>query len=119
MRQLYTMQVITTDEAVIGWNDGNLPDMHKMTWNSSNEFIAAIYYRIYNVIAVANEFIRNTSDERLAANGITGANATEAKYMRAEARFLRAQAYYHALDLFGNVPFVLETNLQVNCQKES
>ena len=110
MRQLYTMQVITTDEAVIGWNDGNLPDMHKMTWNSSNEFIGAIYYRIYNVIAVANEFIRNTSDERLAANGITGANATEAKYMRAEARFLRAQAYYHALDLFGNVPFVLDTD---------
>jgi hypothetical protein len=30
--------------------------------------------------------------------------------MRAEARFLRAQAYYHALDLFGNVPFVLETD---------
>lgn len=110
MRQLYTMQVITTDEAVIGWNDGNLPDMHKMTWNSSNEFIGAIYYRFYNVIAVANEFIRNTSDDRLAANGITGANATEAKYMRAEARFLRAQAYYHALDLFGNVPFVLETD---------
>ena len=43
MRQLYTMQVITTDEAVIGWNDGNLPDIHKMTWNSSNEFIGALY----------------------------------------------------------------------------
>ncbi|GGP01304.1 membrane protein [Cloacibacterium rupense] len=108
MRQLYTMQVITTDEAVIGWNDGNLPDMHKMVWNSSNEFIGAIYYRFYNVIAVANEFIKNTSDERLSANGISGSNATEAKYMRAEARFLRAQAYYHALDLFGNVPFVDE-----------
>lgn len=108
LRQLYTMQVITTDEAVIGWNDGNLPDMHKMVWNSSNEFIGAIYYRFYNVIAVANEFIKNTSDERLSANGISGSNATEAKYMRAEARFLRAQAYYHALDLFGNVPFVDE-----------
>ncbi len=28
-----------------------------------------------------------------------------------EARFLRAQSYYHALDLFGNVPFVDETYL--------
>jgi hypothetical protein len=27
---------------------------------------------------------------------------------RAEARFLRALSYYHALDLFGNVPFVTE-----------
>jgi hypothetical protein len=28
--------------------------------------------------------------------------------MRNEARFLRALAYYHAMDLFGNVPFVTE-----------
>src|SRR5690606_111264 len=28
---------------------------------------------------------------------------------RAEARFLRAQSYYHLLDLYGNVPFVDET----------
>ena len=31
--------------------------------------------------------------------------------MRSEARFLRALAYYHALDLFGNVPFVKEDYL--------
>ena len=108
LRQFYNMQVLTTDEAVVGWNDDGLPDLHKMTWNTTNPFINAIYYRIYNVIAVSNEFIKNTSDGSLAANGITGANATEAKYMRAEARFLRAQSYYHALDLFGNVPFVDE-----------
>lgn len=110
-RQLFTMQVLSTDEAVLGWNDGNLSDIHKMSWNSSNEFITALYYRIYYVIAVANDFMKNTSDERLSANGITGSNATEAKYMRAEARFLRAQSYYHALDLFGNVPLVLETDV--------
>ena len=108
LRQFYNMQVLTTDEAVVGWNDDGLPDLHKMTWNTTNPFINAIYYRIYNVIAVSNEFIKNTSDGSLTANGITGANATEAKYMRAEARFLRAQSYYHALDLFGNVPFVDE-----------
>jgi len=31
--------------------------------------------------------------------------------MRAEARFLRAQSYYHAIDMFGNVPFVDESYL--------
>ena len=87
-----------------------LPEMHKMTWNSSNPFVAAIYYRIFNVIAVSNEFIRNTTDEKLSTNGITGNNLTEAKYTRAEARFLRAQSYYHALDLFGNVPYVYRNN---------
>lgn len=108
-RLLYTLNVITTDEAVIGWNDGNLHTLHKMTWDSSNEFIAALYYRIYTEIAFCNEFLRNVTDEKLASNNITGDNLTQAKIMRAEARFLRAQSYYHALDMFGNVPFVDET----------
>lgn len=110
-RQLFTLQSLPTDEAVIAWNDGNLQTLHKMTWDSQNEFVGAMYYRIYTEIAFCNEFLRNTTDEKLAGNNITGANLTEAKYMRAEARFLRALAYYDALDLFGNVPFVKEDYL--------
>jgi len=110
-RLLYTLNVITTDEAVIGWNDGNLHTLHKMTWDASNEFIAAMYYRVYTEIAFCNEFLRNVTDEKLAANNITGDNLAQAKLMRAEARFLRAQSYYHAIDMFGNVPFVDETYL--------
>ena len=110
-RQLFTLQVLPTDEAVIAWNDGTLQTIHKMTWDSYNEFVAAMYYRIYTEIAFCNEFLRNTTDAKLTSNNITGADLAEAKYMRAEARFLRAQSYYHALDLFGNVPFVDETYL--------
>lgn len=110
-RMLYTLQELPTDEAVIAWNDGNLHTMHKMTWDSSNEFIAGAYYRIYTQIATSNEFLRNMTDEKLASNNITGANLTEAKYMRAEARFLRALSYYYVLDLFGNAPFVDEAYL--------
>ena len=110
-RQLFTMQNLPTDEAVIAWNDGTLQTIHKMTWDSQNEFIAAMYYRIYTEIAFCNEFLRNTTDAKLAENNITGSNLTEAKYMRAEARYLRALSYYHALDLFGNVPFPLEDYL--------
>ena len=111
MRQMYTMNVLTTDEAVIAWNDGTLQTMHRMTWDSSNEFIAAMYYRIFTEIAFCNEFLRNTTDEKLASNNITGDNLAKAKVMRGEARFIRAQSYEHALDLFGNVPFVTEDNL--------
>lgn len=110
VRLMYNLQVVTTDEAVIGWNDGNLPDLHKMTWNSSNEFIELFYNRIYIIIAYANEFLKNTTDEKLSEYGISGDNLIEAKYMRAEARFLRAQSYYQALDMFGNVPMVLDTD---------
>jgi len=108
-RLLYTMQVITTDEAVIGWNDGSLHEFHKMIWTPANEFNNAMYFRLYTEIAYCNEFIKNTTDEKLSSNGITGANLDEAKAMRAEAKFLRAQAYYHLLDMYGNVPFVDET----------
>ncbi|MGZ5187945.1 MAG: RagB/SusD family nutrient uptake outer membrane protein [Kaistella sp.] len=109
MRLLYTMQVVTTDEAVIGWNDGTLHEFHKMIWTPTNEFNNAMYYRLYTEIAFCNEFIKNTTDEKLGLNGITGQNLEDAKTMRAEAKFLRAQAYYHLLDLYGNVPFVDET----------
>ena len=111
MRLLYTLQVITTDEAVIGWNDGTLHEFHKMIWTPTNEFNNAMYYRLYTEIAFCNEFIRNTTDEKLSSNGISGTNLEDAKVMRAEAKFLRAQAYYHLLDLYGNVPFVDETTL--------
>ena len=110
MRLLYTLNVITTDEAVIGWNDGTLHEFHKMIWTPSNEFNNAMYYRLYTEISFCNEFIKNTTDDKLSSNGISGANAEEAKAMRAEAKFIRAQAYYHLLDMYGNVPFVTESN---------
>lgn len=112
-RQLFTMQVLPTDEAVIAWNDGTLQSIHKMTWDSSSEFVGAFYYRIFTEIAFCNDFIRNTTDEKLEDHNISGSDLEEAKTMRAEARYLRALSYYHALDLFGNVPFPTEENMPV------
>lgn len=107
LRQYWKAQELPTDEAVIGWNDGSLRDYHDMDWTSSNEFITAMYNRIYYQITLCNEFIRETTDAKLAERGIT---APEIKTFRAEARFLRALSYYHALDMFGNVPFVTEAD---------
>lgn len=108
IRAYWSLQELPTDEAVIAWNDGTLFDLHDMDWSSSNEYIRMMYDRIYFQIALCNEFLRNTTDARLSENGITGANLEEAKAYRAEARLLRAMSYWHALDLFGNVPFVTE-----------
>ncbi|MCW3162606.1 RagB/SusD family nutrient uptake outer membrane protein [Chryseobacterium oryctis] len=108
LRQYFQMQELPTDEAIIAWNDGSLPDIHNMTWSANNEFIRAMYYRIYYQIAVANEFIRETSDEKLASRNITGQNAEVSKLYRNEARFMRALSYFHSIDLFGNGPFVTE-----------
>ncbi|QEC74943.1 RagB/SusD family nutrient uptake outer membrane protein [Mucilaginibacter ginsenosidivorax] len=111
LREYYNMQELTTDEAAIVWNDGTIHSLHNMTWNSGNEFITAMYNRIFYVVALNNEFIRQTTDAKLAGNGITGDNLAKAKQYRAEARFLRALAYWHAIDLFGSVPFVTENDV--------
>lgn len=110
LRQYWKAQELTTNEAVIGWNDGSLPDYHNMNWSSGNEFITAMYNRIFYLVTASNEFIRETTDAKLSSRGVSGQAAADAKTFRAEARFLRALAYSHAIDMFGNVPFVTEAD---------
>jgi len=110
LREYFNMQELTTDEAQIVWNDGTVHTLHDGTWNNQCEFIRAMYDRIYYAISLDNEFIRNTSDAQLSANGISGANLALAKQYRAEARYLRALSYWHAIDLFGDVPFVTDAD---------
>lgn len=110
LRQYWYHQELTTDEAVIGWNDGTLKDFHFQTWTAGGEFIKSMYNRMYYQISLCNEFIRESSDAKLSSRGISGADKALVDTYRAEARFLRAFSYWHALDLFGNVPFVTEAN---------
>jgi len=108
LRGYWYHQELTTDEAVIGWNDQTIKDFHDQDWGSSDVFIAAMYYRLFYQVSLCNEFIRETTPEKLAERGITGAWVDQIATYHAEARFLRALSYYHAMDLFGNVPFVTE-----------
>lgn len=110
IRQYWSAQELSTDEAVIGWNDATIKDFHYLAWGPADVFIRALYSRIYFQITLANEFIRESDPSKVSERGLSGADATEIGYMRAEARFLRALSYYHALDLFGNVPFVTEAD---------
>lgn len=109
VRLLWQMQELPTDEAVIAWNDGPLQELNTQIWGSSNAFLGSMYYRIYFQVAMANEFLRETSDAKIASRGQTELAATVKQY-RAEARFLRALSYWHAVDLFGAVPLVTEND---------
>lgn len=108
LRGYWYMQELTTDEAVISWNDQTIKDLHWQTWGASDVFIQAFYYRVFYQIAVCNEFIRETTDGKLDDRGVSGQLRTDIGFYRAEARFLRALSYWHALDLFANPPFVTE-----------
>ncbi|AGA79086.1 RagB/SusD family nutrient uptake outer membrane protein [Echinicola vietnamensis] len=110
IRAYWKLQELPTDEAIIAWNDQGLPQLNTSEWTSENNFIAAMYYRIFYQISLANEFIRETSDEKMASRGISEADQEVGRVYRAEARFLRALSYYHALDMYGNVPFVTEAD---------
>jgi len=109
-RAYFYAQELPTDEAVLGWNDGNLRDYQEMDWSASNEFIFNMYSRIFYQISLCNEFIRQTAEGKIADYGFTEAQKTTISLYRTEARLLRALSYYHALDMFGSVPFVTEAD---------
>lgn len=108
LRQYWLAQEVTTDEAVIGWADGSLPDYHEHDWTSNNEFVRALYNRIVYQITSCNAFLRETTSAKLNSRGVNGQLLANIELYKKEARFLRALSYYHAIDLFGNFPFVTE-----------
>ncbi|MBL6594061.1 MAG: RagB/SusD family nutrient uptake outer membrane protein [Flavobacteriales bacterium] len=110
IRVLWNLQDLPTDNAICRWNDVGIPEMCKMEWSADNSFVKAMYSRIYYQIPIANVFIKETSDESMTEKGFSNEDQEELRMYRAEARFLRALSYYHAMDLFGNVPFVDETS---------
>ena len=105
-RMLFNLNEITTDHAVVGWGDPGLPDLHGMYWSSSNDFTEAMYYRLAQAVSFSNSFIKNASE----------LSGEEVNVFIAEARFLRAYAYYNLLDLYGNVPLTTEISTELPTQ---
>jgi len=108
LRGLWNLQELTTDEAHCCWNDVGIPDFNNNTWSSSNVFIKGLYYRLYYQVNLANAYLRETTDAKLSARGADETVKSTVKTYRAEARFMRALAYYYLLDMFRNVPYVTE-----------
>ncbi len=108
LRLYWKMQELTTDEAIIGWNDGTIQDLHNQVWTSGNEFIRTMYSRIMYQVALCNEYLRQTTNDKLDSRGVDADLRAEIQIYRAEARFLRSLSYWHAMDLFANPPFVTE-----------
>lgn len=99
-RALWMLQELSTDEALCAWNDQTIKDYHWQTWSTTDVFNAAMYSRIIYTVSICNEFIRNAE----------GSDDAEVVKYRAEARFLRALAYYHAIDMYGNSAFITEAD---------
>jgi starch-binding outer membrane protein, SusD/RagB family len=108
LRQYWQMEELPTDEAIIAWGDPTLPELNTQQWGEGNLFVAAMYYRVFFQVMLANQFLRETTDAKLTSRNATPDLVSEVHGYRAEARFLRALSYWHGIDLFGNIPLVTE-----------
>ncbi|GLB48540.1 outer membrane protein [Neptunitalea sp. Y10] len=106
-RMLFSLNELTTDHAVVGWGDPGLPDLHAMSWGASNDFSTAMYNRLGQEVSFCNSFIEKAT----ALN-----EDQQVEYFIAEARFLRAFAYYNLMDMYANVPLVTVVSTELPLQ---
>ena len=106
MRMFINLQECGTDEFASTWLTGEqTTGLTYLTWDANDAWVSDMYYRIYYNIALCNEFLRNAN----AAN-FSGDDEVKMKEYKAEVRFMRALFYYHALDLYRNIPMVTEND---------
>lgn len=110
IRAFWSVQETTTDEAKCSWeNDAWVRALNTNTWSETqNDAVYAVYVRTLQGIALVNEYLRQTTPERLEARGVSADLARKIDSFRDEARFIRAYLYWMAIDCFGSVPFTTE-----------
>ena len=110
MRCYFNMQEAGTEEIGSTWIEGdNIANLTYLTWDATDPWVADMYYRCYYTISLCNEFLKHCTDN--AISGFTQEQQASIKTYRAEARFLRALAYFHALDLYHDIPFADESTI--------
>ena len=111
IRVWWQLNELSTDEAVVAWGDPSLPEINSNQWVANNLWVYAMWSRIYFQVAMANEFLRQTTDAQLTARGnVNAALKAQIVNYRAEARFLRALSYSHLIDMFGAGPLVTDAD---------
>src|SRR6185503_14218898 len=86
LRGYYYHQELSTDEAIIGWNDQTIKDFHAQSWTSGDGFTFAFYSRLYYQIVICNEYLRETTDAKLSSRGVDANLSTQIHGYRAEVR---------------------------------
>jgi hypothetical protein len=110
-RCLMYLQDLTTDEMLWSYeNDPGTKELQRNIWNADNPVILGMFSRAMVEVALVNEFLRQTTTEKLSARGVDAATQEEVAMYRNEVRVVRALAYYHLMDLYGKAPFLTEAD---------
>lgn len=108
-RQYVNLQEMSADGLKCTWGDSYITDTQNATWTAQgNSAITAVYTRGMMAVTRANEFLNQA--------GKTSVSGVEP--LTAEARFVRAYAYWMLMDLFGNPPFALPENIGGDMPKQ-
>lgn len=110
-RCLWYLQCLSTEEAIWSYEaDPGVREIQRGIWTSANPVLQGMFSRAMFQVTLVNEFLRQSAPDKVASRGVSGTDLTEMPFYRAEARLLRALAYYHLMDLYGKAPFVTEND---------
>lgn len=112
-RCLWYLQNLSTDEVIWSYeNDPGVAEIQRNTWTSNNVIVLGMFARSMAQVAFCNEYLRQTTAEKLSSRGVTNAQLlADISDYRNEARAVRALAYYHLMDMFGKAAFNTENDV--------
>lgn len=102
-QELTADQVLTPTRGIHGYNAGEYLRYNQHTWTELDRGATMAWNENYSVIGFTNAFIADISALDYTSIGLTPED--KAQHI-AEARTLRAFAYWHLLDIYGGVPIV-------------
>lgn len=110
-RVLLYMQTLSADQMIWSYeNDPGTREIQRNIWTAQNPLILGMYSRTHLTIALANNFLRETTAEKLDSRNVSEGIRSDIVEYRAEARLLRALSYYYMMDLFGKANFGTEAD---------
>ena len=118
-RGVYDLQTFASDEAMIptrggDWYDGGIwQDLYTHDWSPGHEMIGNSWLYLYKVITLCNYSL-----EQIYQHANLLSRSTYLEYT-AEVRALRAIYYWYLLDLFANVPIIVNTDIPMNNVQQS
>ena len=117
-RILLYVQTLSADQMIWSYeNDPGTREIQRNIWTAQNPVLLGMFSRAHLSIALANNFLRETTDEVLNSRGVSDATRTDIVAYRAEARLMRAMAYYYMMDIFGKANYATEIT-PINSQPE-
>ena len=108
-RMTWSLNEFSADGIWWVWADVGVVNIRDMSWNSSNDLVVGLYYRLYFDITLCNFFLKETE----------GKTDDKTLRQRAEVRFMRALNYYYLLDMYGEgVPFADQISYELPVPKD-